>query len=313
MNIQTRKTIRLWPRIAAAASILLFLSVGTYFYFKPNTPQEALAKQQDILPGHNQATLTLANGKKIILTRGLVGKLAQQGQSAIQANGTNGITYIAANTNSSTVIIYNTLATTKGEQSPYPLILADGTKVWLNAESSITFPTAFTGNERLVKVKGEAYFEVAHNAKQPFRVTVKNQTIEDIGTQFNVNAYDDEPTMKTTLVEGSVSINSKTILKPGQEASVDKQAGIQVATANVAIATAWKDGLFSFKKASIQTVMRQIARWYDVEVKYEGELPKKTLTGDIYRSVNASEALQILQYANVKFRIENKTIIVTPK
>jgi transmembrane sensor len=272
-----------------------------------------LAKQQDILPGHNQATLTLANGQKIILTKGLMGKLAQQGQTAIQANGTKGITYIAANTVLNTPITYNTLTTAKGEESPYPLILADGTKVWLNAESSIIFPTAFEGKERLVKVNGEAYFEVAHNSKQPFRVTVKNQTIEDIGTQFNVNAYDDEPMMKTTLVEGSISINSKTILKPGQEANIDKQAGIQVVNANVAVATAWRNGLFSFKKASVKTVMRQIARWYDVEIKYEGELPTKTLTGNIYRSVNVSEALQILQYADVKFRIQNKTIIVTPK
>jgi transmembrane sensor len=315
IDVQPHRTVRLWPRIAVAACILLFLSVGAYFYFKPNIPQQVIAKQQDILPGHNQATLTLANGQKIILTKGLMGKLAQQGQTAIQANGTNGITYTAVNTVPNTAITYNTLATAKGEQSPYPLILADGTKVWLNAESSITFPTAFTGNERLVKVKGEAYFEVAHNARQPFRVSLKNQTIEDIGTQFNVNAYDDEPMMKTTLVEGRIKIISGTemaLLKPGQQASTVTGSNIiNVENADVDEAVAWKNGLFSFKQADIKTVMRQISRWYDLDVEYQGVIPDKRLTGEVYRSASGNEALQILKYANIPFRVEGKRIVIS--
>ncbi|RKR79996.1 FecR family protein [Mucilaginibacter gracilis] len=318
-KITQQKKPVLWRRIVAAASVIIALSAGTYFILHKTEPQNTVVHQpKDFAPGSNKATLTLANGQKIILTKGLTGQLAQQGNTAIRVNDSNNITYTAdQQTSTGQTVSYNTLATAKGEQSPYPLVLADGTKVWLNAESSITFPTAFPGRERIVNITGEAYFEVAHNEKQLFKVNYQGQTIEDIGTEFNINAYDDEPVQKTTLIEGSIRIGNSehsAILKPGQAAI--RKAGtddIKVNPANTAEATAWKNGLFKFNRTDIKTVMRQIARWYDVDIRYEGALPKKTLSGEIYRSVNASEVLQLLQYANVKFRIEKKTIIILPE
>lgn len=315
-----RKTHALWKRIAAVASVILFLSIGGYFLLHKKQPVQstiAQVQQHDFAPGRNKATLILANGQRIVLTKGLNGKLAQQNNATINVNAGNAIAYNVITTETNTTVEYNSLTTGRGEQSPYPLILADGTKVWLNAASSITFPTAFNDNDRIVKITGEAYFEVVHNAAHPFKVMFKGQTVEDVGTIFNINAYDDEPTLKTTLVEGSIKVSNTAqslLLTPGQVA-INKagQSTIRISTANIAEATAWRHGLFKFNKTDIRTVMRQIARWYNVDVKYEGALPTKTLTGEIYRSVNASEALQILQYADVKFRIDNKTIIIKPK
>ncbi len=304
-HIFKHKQHRLWPRIAVAASILLCCSIGIYFYQhrqqKPSTTQIA---RNDIAPGHNQATLTLSNGQQIILTKGMSGKLAQQGQTNIQVNSGSNIQYTAAV--KETEVAYNTLTTKRGEQSPYPLILADGSKVWLNAASSITFPTAFTGKERRVKVTGEAYFEVVHNNLQPFKVEAANQIIEDIGTHFNVNAYTDEPATITTLLEGAVKVNRLT-LKPGEQTD-----GKNITEADTEEAIAWKMGDFSFKQANIQTVMREFARWYDVDVAYEGQTRNAKITGHVHRNVNASQALKILTLLNIHYRIEGRKITVIP-
>jgi len=309
------RKIVVYLRLAAAASIILSLSVGGYFIRHKHFAQQTVQNQHDIAPGHMQATLTLANGEKIILKKELKGKLAQQGNVVIQNGSGNAITYTSINT-AETKVEYNTMSTSKGEMSPYPLILADGTKVWLNAASSITFPIAFTGKDRSVKITGEVYFEVAHNAATPFTVTVKGQTIEDIGTHFNINAYDDESVIKTTLLEGSISVTEgkeKVILKPGQESLIRPASNsIIVKDANLDQAIAWKNGLFDFDHTNIKTVMRQVARWYNVDIEYEGNVSSKKLTGEMYQSVNASQALQILKYANINFRIENKKIIITP-
>lgn len=300
-------TRKLWPRIAAAASILLMLSAGGYFVLHKQKEQHSVAQnqQQDITPGHNQATLTLANGQKIVLTKGLSGTLAQQGLTQVQVNSGNAIAYTASGSEAAEVL-YNTLTTKKGEQSPYPLILADGTKVWLNAQSSITFPTAFTGKERIVKITGEAYLEVAHNENQPFKVSVKGQTIEDIGTAFNIKAYDDEPHIKTTLIEGKIKVNGL-ILKPGQETD-----GQSISAGNTETAIAWQKGLFQFKHATLASVMREAARWYDVDISYENNIPPITFSGGIPRNVNASKLLDILKYTGVHFSIEGQKIIVKP-
>ncbi|WP_214071858.1 FecR family protein [Mucilaginibacter sp. dw_454] len=314
-RIRPQKVIRpLWPRIAAAASILIFLSVGAYYVFhKQVPPQIALIQKQDIAPGRNQATLTLANGQKIILRKGLSGQLARQGNTVIRVNGGSAIAYVPGQVDAK--IEYNTLTTAKGEMSPYPLILPDGSKIWLNSQSSITFPTAFSGKERLVKITGEAYLEVVHKADQPFRVAVKGQTIEDRGTHFNINAYDDEPVINTTLLEGSIkiSVGTKTaVLKPGQQAStVNGSSLINVKSADVDQAVAWKNGFFQFNDADIQTVMRQLSRWYDVDVQYEGKVPSFDFSGEMERSLNASQVLKLLS-KKVHFRIEGKKIIVTP-
>lgn len=300
------KTIRLWPRIAAAASILLVCSAGLYFYehSKPKADQTTTIAKTDIKPGHNQATLTLANGQKIILTKGLSGTIATQGNTSIQASQQN-IVYAAA-PNSENQISYNTLSTAKGEQSPYPLVLADGTKAWLNAESSITFPVAFVGKERSVTVTGEVYFEVVHNEKMPFKVKTANQSIEDIGTHFNVNAYNDEPATITTLLEGAVKVNNH-LLKPGQQSD-----GTNITAANTDAVMAWRNGYFQFDDEHIQPIMRRIARWYNVDVVYTDNAPTDKFYGYVPRFSNASQVLKKLELTNkVHFKIEGRRIMVS--
>lgn len=299
-----RSTRRLWLRVAVAASVILALSSGVYLVLhKPAEQQGSALVKNDIAPGHNQATLTLANGQKIILTKGLSGQLAVQNNTTINATQ-NTITYNAKE-KSSDLVSYNTLTTARGEQSPYPLVLADGTKVWLNAESSITFPTAFNQKERIVKLSGEAYFEVAHNAKQPFKVQTDKQTIEDIGTSFDVNAYADEPTTKTTLIEGSVKVNNIT-LKPNQQTD-----GTHIKTVDTDIITAWKNGKFHFEGEDIQTVMRQLAHWYNIEVRYEGTLPSQGFYAGISRNRNISEILKQLEKTQgVHFKVEGRRVTV---
>ncbi|WP_431209615.1 FecR family protein [Puia sp. P3] len=186
---------------------------------------------------------------------------------------------------------------------------------WLNAASSITYPVAFNATERKVTVTGEVYLEIAHNAKQPFRLTVRNQTIEDIGTQFNVNAYEDEPAINTTLVEGSIRVskgNTSTVLTPGQQASSKPDdSTFKISPVNTEEATAWKNGYFYFDHADIKTVMRELARWYDVQIIYKGEITKRTFKGKVYRNINASEALNILSFFGAHFSIEGRTITVS--
>ena len=301
-KIDTRLTVKyikpLWKKLAVAASIVFCISFGAYYYMQKQ-PSAQLAYKNDIAPGHNQATLTLANGEKILLTKGVY-KTITEGNAAIQIN--NGITYTSGLSNKAEHT-YNTLSTSIGEQSPYPLILPDGSKVWLNAQSSITFPTAFNGKERVVKITGEALFEVAHNAEHPFKVQTEKQTIEDIGTVFNVNDY--EASTKTTLVEGRVKVNN-IVLEPGQQTD-----GSTVKAANVNKYVAWKAGDFYFEDDNIQTIMKQLSRWYNVKVDYDGDLTTESFTAQISRTKNISEILQILENTKgVHFKIEGRRVTV---
>jgi transmembrane sensor len=292
----------LWTRYAVAASILLCISFGGYYLLHKQQPGQIAYYKNDVSPGHNQATLTLANGQKILLNKGLYRSLVQ-GSTAIQIN--NGITYTTNLTGRTEAITYNTLSTANGEQSPYPLILPDGSKVWLNAQSSITFPTAFNGKQRIVKIKGEALFEVAHNTKQPFKVLTEKQTIEDIGTTFDVNAYTDEPATETTLIEGKVKVNDM-LLVPGQQSD-----GSHIKTVDIKRYTAWKNGDFYFENDNIQTVMRQLSRWYNIEVNYEGNMIADGFNAQISRNKNISTILQILENTKgVHFKIEGRRITV---
>jgi len=210
-------------------------------------------------------------------------------------------------------LAYNTLTTRPGEH--YALQLPDGTKVWLNAASSITYPVSFAENERKVTVTGELYFEIVHNARQPFRVAVKDQLVEDIGTHLNIHAYNDEGAVSTTLLEGAVRVvrgRASVILTPGQQAMMSAQdSSFLVKQVNADEAIAWKNGYFYFDRADIQTVMRELARWYNVEVVYQGDIPKKTFKGKVYRDIKASEALKILAYFGAHSTIEGKTITVS--
>jgi len=206
------------------------------------------------------------------------------------------------------------MTTTNGKQ--YQLQLSDGSKIWLNAASSVTYPTAFTGNERKITITGEAYFEIAHDAKKPFTVSAHGMDVEVLGTHFNVNAYDDEENTSTTLLEGSVKIKNRqatTLLTPGQQLQLNKDGKINlVRDADVQEAVAWKDGLFIMKKAAIPSIMRQIARWYDVEVAYSNGVPAGRISGDIPRNMNLSKVLEVMELSGVHFMITGKKVLVTP-
>lgn len=308
------KVRKLWPRIAAAASIILFISVGGYFLLHKQRPQQFAQNQQnDIAPGHNQATLMLANGRKIILTKGLSGKLAEESNATVAANTGDAISYTSKGDNSA--IEYNVMTTQKGEQSPYPLVLADGTKIWLNAASSIKFPTAFNGNSREVSITGEAYFEVAHNKNKPFRVTSNGQTVEVLGTHFNINAYGDEPAIITTLLQGSVRISKngqQALLKPGQEAVVGDAVPVKIIkNADTEQAMAWKDGRFIFTEEPLESIMRKVSRWYNVDVVYKNKPSKLAFDGVVSRSKNISAVLEIMKSTgNVHFEVQGRRVMV---
>lgn len=313
-HIRMRRKHSLWPRIAVAASIIILLGLGGYFVFHKTHPSVQLVNNhiQVITPGKNQATLTLANGKKIILAKGLKGQLAIQGGTVIQA-GDNDITY--NNADKKETVTYNTLSTAKGEQSPYPLILADGTKVWLDAASSITFPTAFTGKQRKVQLTGQGYFEVTHNPVMPFIVKTSGSEVQVLGTHFNVSAYDDDLETKTTLLEGAVRINGNGvtgILKPGEQAVLNKNGQLAIIkSVDTEAEIAWKNGLFVFKNADIKEVMAKASRWYDINVNYEGNIPKRKLSGRMSRAADISELLGILQFGGIKCRIEGKNLVIS--
>ncbi|QEM11396.1 FecR family protein [Mucilaginibacter rubeus] len=313
----TRKK-RYWPTFAAAASILLCLSVGFYFYRQ--SPKQNLVNnnvvKNDFLPGSNKAVLTLANGSKLSLTGGNKGLLAHQGITAINKKEEGRVEYrpgtddLAAGQAAAT--LYNTVSTPKGGQ--YQVVLPDGTRVWLNTASSIRFPTAFTGNDRQVEISGEVYFEVAKNKSKPFIVSSGNQKVTVLGTHFDINAYQDEGTVKTTLLEGSVKVtngDNMVLLKPGQQSQLSTENKLTVSNdIDMDEVVAWKNGFFQFNKADIQTIMNQISRWYDVEVRYEGQVQPGHYYGKISRNVNASKVLKVLELSGMHFIIEGGKIIV---
>jgi len=319
--------IRWW----AAAIVIIVVACGYFLFHDTTSPALAqngsvkknTAVAHDAAPGHSGAILTLANGEKVVLDSLHNGLLASQGTVKIIKQGNN-VTYQYGNERSGE-ILYNTMTTPNGRQ--YQLELSDGTKVWLDAGSSITYPASFIGNERKVEITGEAYFEVktlfipgkSGNRKMPFTVVINPRSrlkreIQVLGTHFNINAYDNEVSAKITLLEGSVKVfneSSSVTIQPGEQAVLDNEAHkMSVVNADVNEAVAWKDGFFSFKNAGIETIMRQVERWYDVQVVYEGEKPKDRYGGEVSKNVNASEMLKILEVSGVHFQIEGKKIII---
>jgi len=292
------KVKTLWPRLAAAASVLLLITAGIYFIgHRPLKQQVAQTQIHDIAPGTNKAILILGNGKQINKT--------QEGSVQYKPS---------ADVDNATAVTYNTISTPRGGK--YTITLADGTTASLDALSSIRFPTAFNGNTREVTTTGQVYFEVAHNTAKPFRVHTKEQTIEVLGTHFNINAYDEEPTLKTTLLQGSVRVTQNrqsALLKPGEQSQTSSTNNKITVSQDVDVdeVVAWKNGFFQFNNSNIKDVMNQLSRWYDVEVQYDGKIPERTFSGKIYKNVNASQVLNILSYSKVHFRIEGKRIIVT--
>ncbi|MGV8879756.1 MAG: FecR family protein [Sphingobacteriaceae bacterium] len=301
-----------WIRMAAAA--ILFLSIGVLFWVvnKSDDINQVMVtkKQSAIMPGGNRALLTISNGSTIVLDSVKNGKLTQLGNMNI--NKKNGLLIYASPPAYGVQVEYSLLSTPRGGQ--YQVILPDGTKVWLNASSSLRFPSAFTDSCREVTLKGEAYFEVSTNREKPFAVNVNGMQIMVLGTHFNVNAYTDENEIRTSLLEGSIKItkgNASGVLKPGQQAILDKREdNLVIRDADINEAVAWKNGIFQFDGADISTIMRQISRWFDVEVIYAGEIPKRRFQGKISRNAQLTEVLKILELSDVKFAVQGKKIIV---
>ena len=317
------KTRRLKLSVAAA-SILIFISIGTYFFISSESPKNEIAKitlpkpnsKNDIAPGGNRATLTLSDGSTIILDSASNGTISKQGNIKVVklANGLLAYTQNGKQITENDEAFYNTITTPRGGQ--YNVTLSDGTKVWLNAASSIRFPVAFKGTERRVEITGEAYFEVAKNAAKPFKVKAVSAEIEVLGTHFNVNAYDDEAAIRTTLLEGKVkvSVSNKVarFLKPGQQAEINKEGKIGVLDkADIEEVMAWKNGRFQFSSADLKSILRQISRWYDVDIEYNGNVDLH-FSGQLTRNENVSKVFEKLELTGeVHFRIDNKKIIVT--
>ena len=310
--------------IAAAVIITFVLGTVGYLLFKNNDKQqlavnpvkEAKPQKQELLPGTQGAILTLANGKQIVLDSAGNGTVAMQGTTSIINK--DGLIVYDDEKGTPDSLLYNTITTPKGRQ--YQIALADGSKVWLNAASSIRYPAAFTGKERTVEITGEAYFEVAHNAEKPFKVLVNDMEVRVLGTHFNVNSYEDEATVQTTLLEGSVKVsknNASKILSPGQQAQVNndlsRDRSIKVLKdIDLDAVIAWKNGYFSFGQTDLGTLMRQIGRWYDVEIVYAGAIPRRRFGGEISRNTSLSQVLKALEESKVHFRIEGKKVIVQP-
>ena len=306
----------------AAAAIILFLLGGAVYYLINNKkePGMSMASQPGNLPVHDlaaaseKATLILNDGSTLVLDNSSNGEIVKQGNATvIKEDGL--LAYNSDNGKSSSTIFYNTLKTGKGEHYS-SLVLSDGTKVWLNAVSSIRFPASFTGKERLVEVTGEVYFEVAKNVSLPFRVLARGSEIEVLGTKFNINAYEDESTIKTSLVEGSIRLRwerEERILNPGQQVIMQKDAPLQlIEDADLEEVTAWKNGRFKFSGTPIEEIMRQVARWYDVEIQYEGKVSHHAVAS-ISRTVPVSKLLQLLELTDrVHFKVDGRKITVTP-
>lgn len=318
-SIHRHTTRKRWMYAAAAVLAAGIVTSAVWFMRRPATPPPVIAavKTNPLAPGSNKAMLILADNSTISLDSTSSGSLAVQGNTRI--SNTNGaLTYKGNNDDQQP--LYNTVVTPRGGQ--YQLTLADGSKIWLNAASSIRFPAAFTGKERLVEVTGEVYFEINQQANKPFRVKVKTPGVEEmtvtvLGTRFNIMAYGDEQALRTTLVDGAVQVtrsNQQTLLKPGYQASIAPNGGtFETAEADIEQALAWKEGKFRFRNTNIRTIMRQLARWYDIEVAYDGNVSDIDLTGVISRREDAGALLKALETTQrVKFTVDGRTITARP-
>jgi transmembrane sensor len=301
-------------RWAVAAAIVLL--VGAEYYLATRKPDNKLtpeiaASAERIEPGGNKAILTLGDGKRIDVGDASNGELAVQGKTKIRKSDNGRLMYTARDIAGQEVVM-NTLTTPRG--GIFQVALPDGTQVWLNAGSSIRYPTAFTGKQRQISITGEAYFEVAKDKTKPFEVRVNDMRIEVLGTHFNVNAYDNEDNRKTTLLEGSIELINgpyHSLLKPGQQAQSGKNDKITVLQPEDMLQTiAWKNGFFNFTNADLPTILRQLERWYDIEVRFEGPVPQRRFQGELPRNLRLDEILKVLKGVNIKYEMQGKTLII---
>jgi len=316
IGIRKRSTIKkLWPYLVAASVILL--AASTYVIKNNNNDKEiekpfARTTKNDVSPGSDKAVLTLSDGRTIILDSNQKSLIANEGNISIKQSGNGEIIYDGTDD----AMKYNVVSTPRGGQ--YKLVLGDGTKVWLNAESSLKFPAGFASSERTVELHGEGFFEVAKNKDKPFTVKIitpygDGGFVKVLGTTFNVNGYNDEGSVKTTLIEGSVSVSKGTankLIRPGEQAIVSDE--IKVAKAEIDEETAWKDGKFLFRDASVYSIGEQIKRWYDVEVEYQGKNVQLFNT-EANRNVPLKELLDGMAGTGlVHFELEGRKLIIKP-
>jgi transmembrane sensor len=315
---QPARRVKLWPRMVAAAIIVLAIAGAGLYFLQPNRQNtQPVAKEyaNDIKPGGYHATLTLANGNTISLTTAVNGKLADQSGVSVSKTSEGQLAYEPVPGQAATADnAFNIVTTPVGGE--YQVSLPDGSKVWLNAASSLKYPVHFNGNERKVELTGEAYFEIAHDAARPFRVVSAKQVVQVLGTHFNINAYEDEAAVVTTLLQGSVQVtpaNGKSlVITPGQHA-VNKNSRLTAEPADVQNAIAWKSGKTQFANTDIKTIMRTLARWYDIEVDYQGAVPTEQFWGSVSRSKNISQVLRVMELTgDVHFKIAGRRITVMP-
>jgi len=318
---KVRPYYTLFKYISVAASLFLLCFVGLYFYWnKVDAPSVSNARNT-INTGGNNAILTLASGETIVLNGVKNGRVAVQGNAVVNKTKEGQLVYVPGE-DVPDAIPYNTITTPRGGE--YKLILSDGSRVWLNAASSIRYPTVFTGDKRAVEITGEVYLEVAKMKNRPFIVSSKGQQVEVLGTHFNINAYSDEPLTKTTLLEGSVKVSvlqagmlsaaqqarHSVLLSPNQQALRSGQE-LKVTKANIEEVVAWKNGYFRFNNDDIHSVMRKLSRWYDFEFVFDGSLPNEGYNGTISRYKNINQVLVMLEYSNaVHFKIEGRRVTV---
>jgi len=327
---ERRASLRKLQVYAIAASVVLVAGIVAYWWLMreqdrkplPVVVQENKAQQQDIAPGGFKAKLTLADGSTVTLNNNANGEVTKQGSIAV-VNKDGGLIYRSGDTKGNGTergLAYNTLTTARGET--YAITLSDGSKVWLNSESSVHYPVTFNGNTRDVQITGEAYFEVAHDASRPFIVDAKGTVTEVLGTHFNINTYGDEHPVITTLLEGKIKIvngessgvNSSAILTPGQQATISSANKIIVKDhADTESAVAWMKGFFDFHNADIKNVMKQVSRWYNVDIQYAGSaVPAQAFEGNIDRNIALSELLSTLQQmgSGITYKVDGRTVKV---
>ncbi|MES2653078.1 MAG: FecR domain-containing protein [Bacteroidota bacterium] len=303
------KKVSLLPKLIAVAATVALIISGVWFYtYNPIVKNSSdIVNQNDIKPGKNTATITLPDGSRVLLNESKAGVVI----GANQIRYIDGTLFDTGKDDEQTgaqLSGFTTISTPRG--GTYQVALPDGTKVFLNADSKLEFASQTFNNDRRVKLTGEAYFIVVHQSKRPFRVESAGQTVEDIGTAFNINAYPDERITRTTLVEGSASVND-VVLKPNQQSTL-RAGSLKVEEVDAELAVAWKNNQFIFEKEDIRYIMRMISRWYNVEIVYQGELPLTTFSGGVSRFANVSEVLRPIESTGeVKFKIDGRKIIVS--
>lgn len=318
-TVKSKMSFVMWVRAAAA---ILILVTGTYLFTSrksevKTTAKTGVKKTDPVLPGGNRALLTMADGTTILLDSMENGTLQQGGARINKQGGMLTFHSQASMSDNEGKVLYNTLSTPSGGQ--YQVILPDGSKVWLNAESSLKFPVAFSGDSRLVFLKGEGYFEVAKKPSMPFQVSADGAMIEVLGTHFNINAYTDENSIATTVLEGSVKVSRQgvennidyALLKAGEQAGLDKSGEFKIDTqSDLEQVVAWKNEMFQFNNADLLSMMRQFSRWYSVKIEFKGTVPARKFSGKFSRNMTLDQLVEMLRYAGINMKTDKNNIVV---